>query len=205
MQFDTADLAAMQANGTLLGVIMHEMGHVLGIGTLWSSKGLLVGANTGNPQYVGQQGLAAYRAIAGASATGVPIENTGGSGTRIAHWRESVFGSELMTGFVGPGSNMPLSRVTVGALADLGYSVNYAAADPFTLPGGSTSAIVSASSTSTTNAASFIEPQVQPQLQQQLAAADPGDETNWPSAVDYFFAEELFGDDLPDLVLMPKA
>jgi hypothetical protein len=29
---------------------------------------------------------------------------------------------------------MPLSRVTLGALQDLGYSVNYAKADPFTLP-----------------------------------------------------------------------
>src|SRR5262249_12426176 len=41
MQFDTADLAAMQANGTLVDVITHEMGHVLGIGTIWTQKGLL--------------------------------------------------------------------------------------------------------------------------------------------------------------------
>lgn len=38
-----------------------------------------------------------------------------------------------MTGFASRGP-MPLSRLTLGALADLGYSVNYAAADPYTIP-----------------------------------------------------------------------
>lgn len=143
MEFDTADLASMQANGTLLGVIEHEMGHVLGIGTLWSTKGLLSGASTANPIFVGAQATAAYNSIFGTNATGVPVENTGGSGTRNSHWRESTFGNELMTGWVGPGSNMPLSRITVGSLADIGYTVNYAAADPYTRTGALT-AIVSA-------------------------------------------------------------
>jgi len=43
MSFDSADLAQMQSNGTLLDVITHEMGHVIGIGTIWTHKGLLVG------------------------------------------------------------------------------------------------------------------------------------------------------------------
>jgi len=38
MSFDTADLARMQADGTLNDVITHEMGHVLGIGTIWERK-----------------------------------------------------------------------------------------------------------------------------------------------------------------------
>lgn len=33
MQFDTADLRHMENEGTLVDVITHEMGHVLGIGT----------------------------------------------------------------------------------------------------------------------------------------------------------------------------
>ena len=36
MSFDTADLARMEADGSLTDVILHEMGHVLGFGTLWS-------------------------------------------------------------------------------------------------------------------------------------------------------------------------
>ena len=63
------------------------------------------------------------------------VENTGGAGTADAHWRESVFGNELMTGFVDAGVN-PLSRVTVASMGDLGYTVNLADADPYTLAPG---------------------------------------------------------------------
>jgi hypothetical protein len=38
-----------------------------------------------------------------------------------------------MTGFVNSGG-MPLSAITVGSLADMGYIVNLLAADPFRVP-----------------------------------------------------------------------
>ncbi len=133
IQFDSADLAQMEANGTLGDVILHEMGHVLGIGTIWQARGLLVGAGTSNPRFIGPLATAEYNALTSSNATSVPVENGGGPGTRNAHWRESVFTSELMTGYVGPGTNLPLSRVTIASLADLGYQVNMAAADPFSL------------------------------------------------------------------------
>src|SRR4051794_6205534 len=60
-----------------------------------------------------------YGRLRGIGPTPVPVENTGGPGTRDSHWREAVFGNELMTGFVGPAGN-PLSRTTVGSLQDLG-------------------------------------------------------------------------------------
>jgi hypothetical protein len=41
-------------------------------------------------------------------------------------------GSELMTGFVRNATVLQLSRITVGTLQDLGYSVNYSQADVFT-------------------------------------------------------------------------
>jgi hypothetical protein len=64
----------------------------------------------------------------------VPVENLGGPGTRDAHWRETTFGNELMTGFLNPGSN-PVSRLTIASLADLGYQVGFATAEPYSLPG----------------------------------------------------------------------
>jgi hypothetical protein len=136
MEFDSADLAGMEADGTLRNVILHEMGHVLGFGTLWFQKNLIDVTDAANPLYVGTNGLREYRTVAAnATATGVPLENTGGAGTAGSHWRETVFDTELMTGFVErAGVAMPISRVTVGSLADLGYTVNYAAADPFALP-----------------------------------------------------------------------
>ena len=49
MEFDIGDLAQLEASGGLLNVIIHEMGHVLGIGTLWQAKNLLTGAGSPNP------------------------------------------------------------------------------------------------------------------------------------------------------------
>ncbi|MGC4004101.1 MAG: leishmanolysin-related zinc metalloendopeptidase [Pirellulales bacterium] len=135
MQFDSADLSSMEADGSLYYVIMHEMGHVLGIGTLWASKGLLVGAGTANPTYTGVNALLQYRSIFGLpAATSIPVENTGGPGTADGHWRESVFDDELMTGYANSGVPLPVSRITVGSLADLGYQVNMAAADNWVKP-----------------------------------------------------------------------
>jgi len=130
MQFDVADVQSMFSNGLLLDVILHEMGHVLGIGTLWASKGLKSGFN-----YVGANAVAEYKTLTGnAGATSVPLETTGGSGTAGSHWSESVFANELMTGFIG-GTFNPLSRLTIASLKDLGYSVDLGAADPYALPG----------------------------------------------------------------------
>ena len=53
MEFDKADLAEMEQDNTLESVILHEMGHVLGIGTIWDVKGFLVDAGRENPRFVG--------------------------------------------------------------------------------------------------------------------------------------------------------
>jgi Leishmanolysin/Bacterial pre-peptidase C-terminal domain len=134
MQFDTADLAEMERNGTLFSVIVHEMGHVLGIGTLWERLGLLRGLGTSNPIFVGPQATAAYNALFQTSAIGVPVESDGGPGTRDAHWDESIFVNELMSGYINSGTGNPLSRISIASLADMGYSVNLAAADSYSPP-----------------------------------------------------------------------
>ena len=133
MSFDTADLAKMQADGTLLDVITHEMGHVIGIGTIWEDKGLLVGAGTNNPTFKGVNAKREYGALKGMGPVKVPVENTGGTGTRDGHWRESVFRNELMSGFIEAAGN-PISKMTVASLQDLGYTVDLKAAEPYTLP-----------------------------------------------------------------------
>lgn len=138
MQFDVADLASLENSGGLGAVILHEMGHVLGIGTVWIDFGLLQNRTTGFPldtYYSGAGGRMGFDAIGGSTYTlgqKVPVENTGGGGTANAHWRESVLRNELMTGYLNTGSN-PLSILTIRSLADLGYVVNTAAADNFFL------------------------------------------------------------------------
>lgn len=131
MTFDTADLVSMERDGTLVDVITHEMGHVLGIGTVWQRKGVLAGAGSLNPIFVGLACRHEWHNIGGLG-NDVPVENTGGGGTRDSHWRERQLRNELMTGWVSPaGTKNPLSAITIGSLADLGYDVDLSAADPF--------------------------------------------------------------------------
>jgi uncharacterized protein YjdB len=142
LQVDTADVAWAANNGVLTDLLTHEMGHIMGIGTLWgppffpnTATGLGTGNTCGaNPQFTGHAGRVSSAALGftSDSSQGVPIENTGGLGTCDAHWRATVFGQELMTGTLHANAN-PLSLVTIEALADLGYGVTPQAADDFSI------------------------------------------------------------------------
>ena len=133
LKLDVADLVRLEQSGTLDDVVLHEIGHVLGIGTTWTYTGLLQGAGTADPRFVGERALQAYRALGGLEA-GIAVENSGGAGTRDSHWREAAFGNELMTGWVGSVPN-PLSAMTVASLQDLGYGANALTASQYTLGG----------------------------------------------------------------------
>lgn len=127
---DSADIPALRANARLADVLVHEIGHILGIGTRWA--GVLVGASGDDPHFIGEAARAAFDAAGGHAYAGlsVPVENTGGPGTRNGHWRETVFRDELMTGFLNVAGN-PLSAITIGSLQDIGYFVDPAAAEPW--------------------------------------------------------------------------
>lgn len=133
MEFDTSDLARMEADGSLIYVIIHEMAHVLGFGTLWQTKNLVSGIGTHNPVFIGENAQREFGSLISNGPQPVPVANTGGRGTRDSHWREDVFGNELMTGFLGNGKN-PLSRLTIASFEDLGYQVTYESAEKYGLP-----------------------------------------------------------------------
>jgi hypothetical protein len=145
MQFDSADVASLQGSGQLREVILHEMAHVLGFGTIWGSSylNLLVDPRASggtDPHFVGAQAIQAFNDSGGANYSAgakVPVENCVGisgcgASTYDGHWRESVFANELMTGYIDIGTN-PLSRITTASMGDEGYLVNYAASDPYTV------------------------------------------------------------------------
>jgi len=141
MQFDSADLETMVANGLVNDVILHEMNHVVGYGTLWDGSPfptmLLQNVGTANPIFLGSSARTQYVSVGGTSSAGVPVEGGNIDGTSNSHWRETVFGDELMTGFLS-GTIRPYSKVSIASLADLGYTVSLDTADPFFLsPGGS--------------------------------------------------------------------
>lgn len=147
MMFDAADAASLVASGNMEEVIMHEMMHVLGFGDYyWGFLGYLTGAGTSDPVYTGGNAIADCRLVGGASicASTVPIHNMDGPGSADSHWRESTFRNELMTAGLNAGSN-PVSRMTIGGFMDLGYEVNYDAADSYRIPGTAASLGVSLS------------------------------------------------------------
>lgn len=137
MFFDVADLADLDSLGLFEEVIVHEMGHVLGFGTLWNTtqfgfdRELLVGTFE-EPYYAGRKANVFWNAEGGEDE--LPIENIGGPGTRFGHWREATMGNELMTGFLNLGEN-PLSRITAGSMRDLGYG-SASVGESYDLPRG---------------------------------------------------------------------
>ena len=111
MEFDVADAGAYQAAGLFDDIVLHEMLHTVGFGTIWSAKGLISGGSFNGPR-----ANASYP-----SSAPVPLELDGGGGTAYAHWDEETFANELMTGYID-GDNY-LSYMTIASLGDLGYSV----------------------------------------------------------------------------------
>lgn len=148
MEFDSADIQNYITTGRFEAVVLHEMNHVLGLGTVWDLKNLLsnpaydvngVATGSTDPRFTGSSGIANCLAVGGlathcAAVTGVAVEATNGPGTADGHWRESLFDSELMTGFVESTPNMPWSTMSIASFQDLGYSVNTLAADSYSVP-----------------------------------------------------------------------
>ena len=131
-------------------VVAHELGHALGIGTLWTSaNNALNGAAYDNAQ-------AAYNNITGLSRQYTPLEADGGAGTAGAHWENAYRASpnnpglpaglntdfngvqnELMIGAItaDPG-NMVMSQLTIGALVDIGFvAIGVPENNPITIGG----------------------------------------------------------------------
>jgi len=156
MRFDSSDFGSQPAS-TLNQIILHEMAHVLGLGTLWRRNDLLVNpscpdTNGDGPgdclatdppgpdtRFVGPEGSGAYQALGGLLGADVPVENgegiEAGPGSRDGHWREVIFGTELMTPRIQGGVANPLSLMTIASLADMGYVVDFAQAENYSVPG----------------------------------------------------------------------
>ena len=114
--------------GNDLDVVLHEIGHVLGIGTIWHDLGFIHNPNA-DPYFNGPRAIAAFNDAGGRNYSGakVPVQRDRWGG---AHWRFPVLSGELMLG----GGLWALSAITIQALADLGYVVDVTQANPYTLP-----------------------------------------------------------------------
>jgi hypothetical protein len=117
---DSTDLKNVTWSETWDTILVHEMMHALGFAGLIFDQ---LELTDGSGNFVGANAVLAYGGL-------VPMENDGGTATAGSHWDEDAFltdgqnlPAELMTGFIAPGEQSYLSDTTVGALADLGYTV----------------------------------------------------------------------------------
>ena len=127
MEFDSADADAYNQHGLWDDIVLHEMMHSIGVGTIWDYKGLISGSGTDRPLFTGPDATLTYNSLYHVDRAGVPLETGGGEGTREAHWDEARFESELMTGYIDR-SGTYLSPITVASLEDLGYDTTWTAA-----------------------------------------------------------------------------
>lgn len=137
MRLDEADVANLQSLGRLQTVVLHEMLHVLGFGTIWTDNAVLDTAVADNARFLGVRARAACADVhnGGANCTAtVPVHSADGVGSRYSHWRESLFTNELMTPFLTAGTT-PFSAMTIQSLADLGYVVSTTPAQSFMVSG----------------------------------------------------------------------
>lgn len=120
---DVSNLTTASEKAWIVDVITHELGHALGFGAYYKPFSPFVVGNT----FTGANAVREYRAAFRTRSTSVPLQPA-----VRGHWDETVFGVELMTPYATSiGTPMPISRVTIGALQDMGYTVNYSAAEPY--------------------------------------------------------------------------
>ena len=161
------DTLRSDGNSSLYYVVLHEIGHVLGIGVWWEHfqlvNSLVESDGISRQYYIGEHAFREYRNYMQDTAgvlVGLPVENDGGAGTAGGHPEEGVEGGgvggsvssnnryvdngmhgsvlhdgldhELMTGWADGGDVvLPMSRITLGFLQDMGFTVDYTQADMY--------------------------------------------------------------------------
>lgn len=131
VNFDEDDLGTLLQHDDLEEIMLHELTHVLGFGFRWVLLNLLDQDSDPvfDPHFTGSRAIAAFDEAGGINYTGAKVPTEPGQG----HWRDSVFGSELMVSFLYVNRREPLSAITLEALVDMGFWVDVSYADPFQL------------------------------------------------------------------------
>jgi len=118
-----------RAETTMTEILIHEIGHVLGIGTSSKWKKNTNGGvlNKNNfPKAYGYYKDWVEKNNKTLNESGIPLD------VNKNHWSEEVFDTEMMTPISeSAGVKLSLSKITLGALEDLGWNIDYSKADNF--------------------------------------------------------------------------
>ena len=99
----------------------HEIGHVLGlVGYSGPSRALVEG-----DAFIGAHAVTEYKRLGGTGDM-VPLE-----ANDAAHWSKDALRVELMTRSMGIAQEPPVSAITLGALADIGWAVDMSVAEDY--------------------------------------------------------------------------
>jgi hypothetical protein len=74
MGIDPADLNRLEEQRSLFDVVLHELGHALGFGTVPNWRPLLLNSGTSNPRFAGRQATAEYNSLGGSGNVPVEVE-----------------------------------------------------------------------------------------------------------------------------------
>ncbi len=116
-------------------VMIHEFAHALGFGTYWGSEYYgrnLVNTDKGTYKANSYAGWAYGELNGKFTQTEIPLTTGVGYGSDYSHWKEQIFGDEIMTHSINF-TDMPISQMTIAAMRDIGWNVNFGAADSFSL------------------------------------------------------------------------
>ena len=144
IRIDLQDIDALLVDrASFKDTVVHEIGHVLGLGTLFARAGLVRTDGDQHDWYIGTQGCRAYAELLRAGsqqAVEIPLQAEPGGTTRAHHFDEAALPREIMSTALdqprvgraghGGGADMGMglinvvSTVSAGALKDLGYVVD---------------------------------------------------------------------------------
>ncbi|MCE2398912.1 MAG: Ig-like domain-containing protein [Gemmatimonadetes bacterium] len=123
---DEADVEEMLDHDALVTVAFHELAHALGFPGLWDDHDLLDTLDADDPHFEGELAIEAFDEAGGEDYDGEKV---------YSHWRESVFGDEIMSPFIYvEDDEAPISAITLQSFADAGYEVDVSRADDYELP-----------------------------------------------------------------------
>jgi hypothetical protein len=199
IRIDEIDAQTLLGQGRLQHLILHEICHTMGIGTLWPHYDLIkdrrwngnVETKTNIPTYKGVRGNAAYAAMGGVGP--VPIERYGGRGTADGHWDEMEFDNELMTGWLTRTAS-PLSALTLASFEDMGLIVDMSKADAFVLPALRTN-LVAGDATATSNSMERINLGADVYTPEQMLVTQPDGTTTLVDTAELPIAQNTDVDD----------